>query len=216
MKIVKNLSKANIKNYEGFIRREDLDFVNDGNYFRGFSYKGMPITTLRSADITYLSIRVDYLENGFTSKEWHATEESKLCDEFNCVTEFDMDKLIENLEKVIAKVAEMNEAAKNEVLNMTDVVNALVNEIAYAEQVVEDFKKNFKWYEVSEYKLKTLVAYMKNQVAEIERAKDLVAKFDTLEKRNQKWYVESLKDYGYVKIAKNSFYLREMVSAINA
>lgn len=112
MKIVKNLTVANIKKIEGMVRREDLDFNDDGNHFRGFEYKGMPITTLRSQDTTYLSIRVDYLKKSFTSNEWYETEEYKLCDEFNGVGEFDLDKLIENLEKVINKVNELNEAAK--------------------------------------------------------------------------------------------------------
>lgn len=215
MKIIKNLSKANIRNYEGFEVREDLNFSDDGNYFRGFSYKGMPITTLRSDNVTYLSIRVDYLNNEFTYKEWMNTEEYHLTDEFNGVPEFDMDKLIENLERVIAKVAEMNEAARNEEIDMTEVKNVLVQEIAYAEQVVEDFKKNFKWYEVSEYKLKTLVAYMKEQVKGIERAKELISKLDTCDRRHKKEYVERLKAYGYVQIAKDGFYLRELVNALN-
>lgn len=38
MKIVKNLSVVNISKFEGFIRREDLDFADDGKYFKGFSY----------------------------------------------------------------------------------------------------------------------------------------------------------------------------------
>ena len=113
MKIVKNLSIANIRKFENFVRREDLDFTDDGNHFKGFSYKGMPITTLRADNTTYLSIRVDYLENEFTYREWMQTEEYKLCDKFNGVSEFDIDELVENIEAILAKVAEMNEAARN-------------------------------------------------------------------------------------------------------
>ena len=212
MKMVKNLSKVNIRNYEGFEARQDLDFLDDGNYFRGFSYKGMPITTLRSHDETYLSIRVDYLKNEFTFKEWMNTEEYHLTNEFNGVSEFDMDELIENLERVIAKVAEMNEAARNEEIDMTEVEIALINEIAYAEQVVENFKKNFKWYEVPEYKLKTLATYMKNQSEEIEKVKSV--NVNGLERKFKKEYVERLKDYGYVRIAKDGFYLSELMNAL--
>ena len=39
MKIVKNLSIANIRKFENFVRREDLDFTDNGNYFRGFLIK---------------------------------------------------------------------------------------------------------------------------------------------------------------------------------
>ena len=212
MKIVKNLSVANIRKYEGFVRREDLDFADDGNYFRGFSYTGMPITTLRSDNTTYLCIRVDYLENEFTYKEWMQTEEFKLCDVFNGVSEFDIDELIENIETVLAKVAEMNEAAMNEEIDTTKAEVALANEIANAEQVVENFKTNFKWYEVSEYKLKVLLACMKNQVKEIERAKTL--DITALTKKEKREIVERFNNYGYVRIANDGYYLREMRNAI--
>lgn len=212
MKIVKNLSVANIRKFEGFVRREDLDFADDGNYFRGFSYKGMPITTLRTDNTTYLCVRVDYLENEFTYKEWMQTEEYRLCDKFNGVSEFDIDELIENIEIILAKVAEMNEAAMNEEIDMTEAKAALANEIAYAEEVVENFKNNFKWYEVTEYKLKSLVMYMKEQVKEIERAKAM--DLDAMSKKQKREIAVRLTNYGYVKITKDGFYLREMSNAI--
>lgn len=111
MKLVKNLSKVNIRSIDGFERREDLDFTDDGNSFKGYSYKGMPITTIRSRNVTYLSVRVDYLWNKFDYKSWMQTEEYKKCNEFNGVSEFDIDKLVENLEKIIAKVNELNACA---------------------------------------------------------------------------------------------------------
>ena len=212
MKIVKNLSKANIRKYEGFERREDLDFEDDGNYFRGFSYKGMPITTLRSDDVTYLCVRVDYLENEFTYKEWMQTEEFKLCDAFNGVSEFDIDELIENIEAIMTKVAEMNEAAMNEEIDTTAVEAALANEIANAEQVVENFKANFKWYDANEYTLKKLLACMKNQVQEIERAKAM--NIAAMNKRGKREIIERFNNYGYVRIANDGYYLREMRNAI--
>ena len=112
--MVKNLSKVIVKNYEGFNLREDLNFSDDGNNFRGFDYKGLPITTLRSNvdGCVYLSIRVDYLDNDFTYYDWMETEEYKLANEFNGVREFDIDKLIENCERIIAKVNELNEKAR--------------------------------------------------------------------------------------------------------
>jgi len=109
MKIVKNLSVENIREFEGFVRREDLDFFENGKHYKGFSYKRIPITTLREDIITYLCIRVDYLENEFTYeewmkyKEWMQSEEYKLCDKFNGVFEFDIDELVEIIETIIKK-----------------------------------------------------------------------------------------------------------------
>ena len=212
MKIVKNLSKANIKKYEGFERREDLDFSDDGAYFKGFSYKGMPITTVRSRDITYLCVRVDYLENEFTYKDWMNTEEYKLCDMFNGVSEFDIDELIENIEAIMVKVAEMNEAVMNEEIDMTNVEVAIANEIEMATNVVNNFKANCKWYNVPSHKLATLVRYMKSTEEEIARVKAI--KVSELTKKQKREMIQRLDEYGYVKIRKDGFYLRAMMEAI--
>ncbi len=123
MTTIKNLTKANIRKIEGMEKRENLDFEDDGNHFKGFSYKGMPITTLRTDDTTYLSIRVDYLNgtNNFTYDEWRGTEEYNLTDEFNGVSEIDLDKLLDNLERIIAKVNELNAKFENEEIDITQV-----------------------------------------------------------------------------------------------
>lgn len=215
MKMIKNLSVANIKKIEGFVRREDLDFSDDGNRFRGFEYKGMPITTLRSHDETYLSIRVDYLENkSFTHNEWYKTEEYKLCDEFNGVDEIDLDKLIENLEKVIAKVNELNEKANNEEINVDEVKKAAKNEIEMAKKVIVDFTENFKWFlpSVNTCKISSLKNYMTSLLGRIDKLEN--TDFDNLPIRRKKEYVERLNTYGYVEIAKTNFYVEELKEAI--
>lgn len=212
MKMVKNLTVANIKKIEGMVRREDLDFADDGNRFRGFEYKGMPITTLRSGDTTYLSIRVDYLNNDFTWREWRKTEEYNLCDEFNGVSEFDLDKLVENLEKVIAKVEDLNIEALKEEINTDEVEEAIAKEIKMAEEIVEDFKANFKWYNVESYELKMYVDCLKATEKYIARAK--VKNIKALDNRAKKELVERLNEYGYVEFRKNDFYLEKMKEAL--
>lgn len=212
-KMIKNLSVANIKKIEGMVRREDLDFSDDGNRFRGFAYKGMPITTLRSDDTTYLCIRVDYLNTEFTYKEWMKTNEYHLCDEFNGVSEFDVEKLIENLEKVIVKVDEMNAKAAAEEIDMSDVENRVAYEIEMAEEVVENFKKNYKWYEANEYELRNLVRYLKSLEEMIKRAKS--RDFSSMSKYEKRRKNEMLNSYGYVEIKENDFYIRELTEAIN-
>ncbi len=110
MKIVKNLSVENIREFEDFVRREELDLFENGKYHEVYSYKGIPITTLREGIITYLCIRVDWLENEFTYeewlkyKEWMQSEEYKLCDKYNGVFEFDIDELVEIIENIIKKI----------------------------------------------------------------------------------------------------------------
>lgn len=214
MKMITGLTKANIKN-TGIELSPEHDFTDDGNRFRGFIYKGMPMTQCRADGTCYLAIRVDYLDNDFDYKEWMNTKEYRLEDEFNGVSEFDMDKLIENLEKIIAKVNEMNAAAKSEELDMTPVKEALKTEIEYAESVVNEFKTNFKWYEADGYKLRSLVDYLKSEEKEIAHAKDLLKNVDTLEKKIQRHMLIGLKEYGYVEIRSNSFYLDQMKKALD-
>lgn len=213
MKMITGLTKANIKN-TGIELAPQHDFTDDGNRFRGFIYKGMPMTQCRADGECYLTIRVDYLDNDFDYKEWMKTEEFVLEDEFNGVSQFDLDKLIENLEKIIAKVNEMNAAAKNEELDMTPVKEALKTEIEYAESVVNEFKSNFKWYDADGYKLRSLVDYLKSEEKEIAHAKDLLKNADTLEKKIQRHMLIGLKEYGYVEIRSNSFYLNQMKEAL--
>ena len=212
MKMVKNLTISNIRKYEGFARREDLDFSDDGNRFRGFSYKGLPITTLRSDDTTYLAIRVDYLNTEFTYREWMDTEEYILCDKFNGVYEFDMEELIETLEKIITKVDEMNAKAKAEVIDVTDLEIAISHEIDEAEDVVESFKKNFKWYDCPTYRLNSLIGLMNQAEKRIEAAKNVdFSSMSNAEKREAR---ERLEKYGYVKIRKDSYELKMLAEAI--
>lgn len=215
MKIVKNISIVNIRKFENFVRREDLDFADDGNYFKGFSYKGMPITTIRADNITYLSIRIDYLENEFTYNEWMQTKEYKLCEKFNGVSDFDIDELVENIETILTKVSEMNEAAISvKELAMAKAKVTLADEIEHAEQVVENFKSSFKWYESDEYKIKRLIDYLKSEEQKIRRAKEI--DLDTISKRQKRVIAERFTNYGYVMINADDFYLREMSNAITS
>lgn len=108
MKTVKNLTVANIKG-TNFVRREDLDFSDDGNRFRGFSYKGLPITTLYSNGEVYCSIRPDYLRyNGVSFEMWKETEEYKLCDKYNGTSELiDLEDLANICDRVLVKLDSM-------------------------------------------------------------------------------------------------------------
>lgn len=213
MKMIKGLTKANAAKYNIEVR-EDLDFSDDGNRFRGFSYKGMPMTQCRWGGECYLSIRVDYLNTNFTYREWMETKEYKLTDEFNGVSEFDIEKLIENLEAIIAKVDEMNKAAEAEDVDMTPVINKLNDEIQMAKSVVTNFKTNFKWYEAESYTLRSLVDYMKSEEREIERCENTLNNINELDCRRKREMIENLNRFGYVAIKENSYYLEKLREAI--
>lgn len=210
MTMIKNLSKNTVKKYDVFNLREDLNFEDDGNHFRGFDYKGiLPITTLRTGDRTYLDIRVDYLDDiQFTWNEWFETEEHDLADEFNGCDEVDLEKLIDNCEKVLAKVNELNEKAKKEEIDMEQVERRLLDEVRFVHEVISDVKANLKWWELSKYELDSARGYMKSLIETKERINDI--DIDSLSRKAKKQMCESLEKYGYVKIKETNFYIKEL------
>lgn len=200
----------------GFIRREDLDFRDDGSYFKGYEYAGMPITCCTYEGEYYISIRVDYLANEFTWEDWRNTEEYKLEDEFNGTNEVDVEKLKANCVLIAKKVAELNEQVKNEVIDVMPIVRKLDEEIEMAEEVIEDFKKNFKWYECDKYELENKVGYFKSAEKDLNRVKEyqrdlLNGNISALQIReiNQR-----LERSGYVKIHYNDYYLKKLERAL--
>lgn len=218
MKMVKNLSKAIVKNYEGFNLREDLNFVDDGNHFRGFDYKGLPITTLRSRvdDRVYLSIRVDYLDNDFCYEDWMDTEEYKLSNEFNGVSEFGIDKLIENCERIIAKVNELNEKARNEVIDTTKVEEAIQAEAKMIEEFIEYVKSNLKWWNIKDYSF----YFVKDYMNRLTKKQEMILSKDIkqMPNKDKKELVRRLERCGYVYTEENDFYiltLKEYVKKSN-
>lgn len=194
MKTVKNLSVANIKG-TNFVRREDLDFFDDGNRFRGYSYKGLPITTLYSDGCVYCDVRPDYLQyNGIPWEMWKETEEYKLCNKYNGTSELiDLDDLANICEKVLTKLNLM----KVELDNMdvseqkTKVFSVLFKEqnelnvfIAKAE--------NFNWFKLfmddklSDCEMKKVRDYLKSIKKYLETVNEMLKQLNdgTMSKGN--------------------------------
>lgn len=195
MKMVRSLTKANVKKY-GIEVREDLDFTDDGNRFRGFSYKGMPITQCVSRGECYLSIRVDCLMagNNFTYTEWKQTKESELCDKFNGVSEFDIEELIENLEVVIAKVNEMN----NEVVFTEEDERMVLEEISKEKEEIKGFinemkNVNFRWWSISSYAFNRVQNYMNSLEKSLVGLTMDMSGFKDLSLHKKRLYLERVK-----------------------
>lgn len=199
MKMISALTKANIKN-TGIELAPEYDFTDDGNRFRGFIYKGMVMTQCHADNMCYLSIRVDYQDNQFTFKEWMETNEFKLEDEFNGVSKVDLDKLIENLEKIIAKVNEMNERASKEEIDTSKIEDILRHEITAREKFIETVKTSLKWWKLNEYDLRSAKRYLENLINELDNTKKI--DFSKLDRKAKKSYVECLTDRGYVALYK--------------
>ena len=223
MKTVKNLSVANIKG-TNFVRREDLDFSDDGNRFRGYSYKGLPITTLYSDGCVYCDVRPDYLQyNGIPWEMWKETEEYKLCNKYNGTSELiDLDDLANICEKVLAKLNSM----KVELDNMdvseqkTKVFSVLFKEqnelsvfIAKAE--------NFNWFKLfmddklSDCEMKKVRDYLKSIKKYLERVNEMLKQLNdgVMSKKDIVHYGEWASE-GHVVLTCR-FYLEQITEYMN-
>ena len=173
----------------------------------------MPITTARSGGYTFLSVRPDYLQHDYTWHDWHKTEEYKLADEFNYVEYIDVDKLAENCEKIIKKVAELNEIARTEKLDTTKVEEAVFEEILLGKAVLNEAKKDLEWWELESYELRRARNAMKGVENDIKKLESL--DFTNMTNAKRRRYVQDFEEYGYVEIREDDYYvetLREYIA----
>lgn len=219
-KMVKKLTAKNGVMY-GIEAAHQYDFEDDGNYFRGFVYtsningnKGfkLPLTQCysRNDKTVYLCVRVDYLEgNAFTYKEWMETEEWRLADKFNGYGEFDLEELVSNMERIIAKINELNGKAVEEKIDTKPVVEQIKKEIDEAELVllaakgIDIFNPNLKDYDVKEIRkcynfIRSDVNHMYETIEKIESG--------LIERKVLKEMIERLNNFGYVEFQRTGYF----------
>ena len=214
MTMIKNLSKTLVKKDSRFKTREDLDHRDDGSQYRGFEYKGLPILTCREGGITYCDIRIDYLHNNFTWDEWRETEEYHLADAFCGVEEIDLDVLIDNCEKVLAKVNELNEKCSKEELDMTGVVERLKYEKKMLEDVTNEAKTSVRWWELEVWDLRYVKNAYEGAVRRIEEITRLISDIEKLDIKTKRHYYQSLEKEGCVKVKDNDYYFTSLKEAM--
>lgn len=210
MKMVKNLTKVTMKYNPNFEVREDLNFTDDGNHFKGFEYKGLPITTLRADDRTYLCIRRDYLQNDFTYEDWKQTEEFNLEWEFNGVNEIDLDKLVENCEAILKKMDELNAKCRGEELDLTPLKKRLLVERDKVELALAEARCSVRWWKLKPYQLadaKGCYTALERNLEEICTTLKEVESYTCNRKRN---LVQKVEKYGYAFVAENCYWIEKM------
>ena len=215
-KMVKKLTAKNGVMY-GIEVAHQYDFEDDGNYFRGFVYTNkegfkLPLTQCysRNDKTVYLCVRVDYLEgNAFTYKEWMETEEWRLADKFNGYGEFDLEELVSNMEKIIAKINELNGKAIEEKIDTKPVVDQLKKEIDEAGLVllaakgIDIFNPNLRDYDVKEIRecynfIRRDVNHMYETIEKIESG--------LIERKTLKEMIERFKNFGYVEFQRTGYF----------
>ena len=220
-KMVKRLTAKNGAMY-GIEAAHQYDFEDDGNYFRGFVYTNkegfkLPLTQCysRNDKTVYLCVRVDYLEgNAFTYKEWMETEEWRLADKFNGYGEFDLEELVSNMEKIIAKINELNGKAVEEKLDSKPVVDQLKKEIdeagliLLAAKEIDLFNPNLKDYEVK--KIRECYSFIRKY---INTMYEMIEKIESglIERKTLKEMIDRFNGYGYVEFRKTDYFAKTIM-----
>ena len=202
MKMIKNLTAQTVKNIPGFTRMEEMDYEGSYNTIRFFDYKGMKLTATSSDGYVYISFLVgsifDEEEKWFTGYDWGQTEASKMVHDFVGVKEFDLDKLIETCEKIIADAKELNESIEHE-MDMEPVFERIDFEKAYLEGVLEQAERKVCWWKADSYHLKKAkdgYDRIKREIENLEELKEEIFVMDWLRRREK---VQHLERKGYVR-----------------
>lgn len=101
---------------------------------------------------------------------------------------------------------------ENKEINVTEVAEKLAEEVAMAEEVVNEFKAKFAWYEVDEPTLAYFVGLLHSVIDHIEEIRNMPV--EILSSREQEEMAEMLHDRGYIEFAEDDPNLAAMREAI--
>ena len=214
---VSNLTKSVIKNYPDFHVREDLDYTDDGRKVYGYDYKGLlPITTLRTQNVTYLDIEFwRYVNSGNFSFAYEEIPDSvhSASSKFSSVSEIDMEDLTETCEFILKTIDELDEKAWNEPLNMSQVEARVDTELSILFELKASMEK-LPWWKVKESEIKVIHSAFNNslevidELLEMKRCLSLSWGYSTKEKREAYYKV---KRDGYLKFTLDSMAIKTMM-----
>lgn len=130
----KDLKKINI------IRDEEFDFEDDGNEFKGYTYKNMPISYLEDKDTIFLSVRVDY-DPELNFEDYLKTDWGKLIDKYNGVKfeDVDLDELQKDLDEIIEGAKELKKYLKaNKKVDRSILIRSFLKEKDWAKEYIKN------------------------------------------------------------------------------
>lgn len=164
--MIKSVTENRIKNVEGFVRLPQFDFSDDGSRFTMWMYKGIPFSQHRDSEYgTFICLRYDYLPTmkkaGLTDiamdapwKMWSETAAYKLGNKFNGVDGFELEDLMNTIEKYREGIIAVNKQFAEVSVDVEPLKKAIANEIVEVKKILEDSKTNFDWINASDYAVK--------------------------------------------------------------
>lgn len=164
--MIKSVTENRIKNIEGFKYLPQYNFSDDGSRFTMWMYKGIPFSQHRDSRYgTFIYLRYDYLptmkKDGLTDitmdaswEVWSKTEAYKLGNKFNGVDSFELEDLMNTIEKYREGIIAVNKQFAEASIDVEPLKKAIANEIAEVKKILEDSKANFDWLNASDYAIK--------------------------------------------------------------
>lgn len=164
--MIKSVTENRIKNIEGFKYLPQYNFSDDGSRFTMWMYKGIPFSQHRSSEYgTFIYLRYDYLptmkETGLTDltmdapwEMWSKTEAYSLGNKFNGVNDFELEDLMNTIEKYKEGIIAVNKQFAEVSVDVEPLKKAIANEIAEAKKILKESKSSFDWINASDYAIK--------------------------------------------------------------
>lgn len=149
MRISKLSAKCKRLESFGIVRAPEYDFEDDGNFFKGWCWKGkLPISQLYSDGSLYLTIREDYVRQvpyEFWSNNYKTAKE--LSDKWNGVEPgFELEEFANACEVIWNAIQDAQKAFSKVELDNSAVIEKLKAEIIYSENAL---KRNLNWFEMN-------------------------------------------------------------------
>ena len=220
---MKTITENKIKNIKEFRRAPEHDFKDDGSSFTGWEYKGLPLSQCRNSGSTYLSFRVDYLNEEtslpayFTYDEYRNLPWYEICDKYNGVDELpEMEEIVEDLEIVIAGIQELNKKVKDEKIDVEPILIRLEKENEIAENAVEKYSKINLFDDCyTNYDIECIRKYMKNLKGYLKTIESIKDKLPTLGRRDLKQCLKRCQSQYGIVLNENNFYIQKLEEFFN-
>lgn len=216
MENIENKKEFTIKDLtkRGWIRREDLDFKDDGTKFKVLEYtNGLQATYTKSDGYYYLALRIDYIGD-LLYEEYSQMNSYKLADEFNYSLEVDADKVCENAKLIMEEYNELKKIVDKKEINFKKIIDqaqkekSMVDRILYDSNISIDDLNHLDMIELRQ--LKQYRETIKN--SSTNRLKNLAEEKYTNRELRQMEY--RLKNSGYLTVDANGYYITRIKEII--
>ena len=199
----------------GFIRRKDLDFSDDGLRYYMYEYEGILVSKAIEDNFIYIYVKASQLLDvlDITYYDYNKTEWYKLCDEFNGVKEVNIEKLKENILKIKEGMEETKIKIANEVLDWKAYDKRADEEIELINNFIKEHSRiEINFLDRDSYKYNKL----NDTFYYFEKLTDYVEKLKTCKKTHDRYGYKRFEQYHYICIKDyEDYYFKSILEVVN-